>query len=343
MPQPAGAGKSGAHLGDFFQKLAARIRPAGTAPTGAALCLFGKHPGWDDHMEDIGPQSREMLDFKRMLYVEGVGGNIDAGNWAHLPTGERLAEFNHLLIFSRDDYYILATLSASADGKGRNLYPLVAAVQARGVSLADLGRHIGPLLLEMRSEIQKTASAAGAQSLVRNMQERLGAIGAGLAPGAPRLDRMVTGHQAARLFSADASAAAPRVLYAVQRAVEAVGHDPATARTETVRVPLESQQPWFAARIWCALIRSMLGSAGSVMVAEYRPPDGATGSTLGFVDLIIGNPGQTALFCLRAGLNRIPLASDIPYSLDAPFVKRVADYLTACRSAGDGSAPAFFQ
>lgn len=341
MPLPAGAGKSGAHLGDFFQKLAARIRPAGTAPTGAALCLFGKHPGWDDHMEDIGPQSREMLDFKRMLYVEGVGGNIDAGNWAHLPAPERLAEFNHLLMFSRDDYYILATLTASADGKGRNLYPLVAAVQARGVSLADLGRHIGPLLLEMRPEIQKTASAAGAQGLVRSAQERLNAVSAGLSPGSPRLDRVVTGHQAARLFSADSLTAAPRVLYAVQRAVEAVGHDPANARTETVRVPLESQQPWFAARIWCALIRSILGPAGCVTVAEYRPPGGTTDSTVGFVDLIIGNLGQPALFCLRAGLERIPLASNIPYTLDVSFLKRVTDYLAACRSAGDGAAPAF--
>ena len=335
------AGRSGEDLGAFFQKLTSRIRPAGSAQPSLDLCLFGKHPGWDDHMEDIGRQSRELLDFKRMLYVEGVGGNIDSGNWAHLPESERLARFNHLLIATRDDYCIMATLTASADGKGRNLYPIVAAVQARRLNLADLGRLVGPLLLDMREAVQKTSAAAEAQSIVSGYQGHLDALLPNLSPADARSNRLLTGHQAERLFSSDTAAA--RVIYALQRAVESIGHDASSARTETLRAPLDSQQPWFAARLWCALARSLVGPDKAVTAVEYRHETGITAAAIpsGFVDLIIGNPGSAALFGLRAGAARIPLVSDIPFELDESFKTQIRQYLAACRTAGDNLAPAF--
>ena len=62
-------------MGQFFQKFAARIISGPARPPMLAISIFGKHPGWDDHMEDVGHQFPEMLAFKRMLYVEGIGGS----------------------------------------------------------------------------------------------------------------------------------------------------------------------------------------------------------------------------------------------------------------------------
>ncbi|HMD54429.1 MAG TPA: hypothetical protein VKJ65_07775, partial [Phycisphaerae bacterium] len=143
-----------------------------------ALCVFGKHPAWDDHMDDIGEQSREMQEFKRLIYVEGIGGNIDSGNWAHLPADQLLPEFNHLLIFNRDNYYFWATLSTSKDGKGRSLYPLVVALQSRGFSPADLERHICPLLLELRESLQNTDSADEVRARVSATQQKIQTVSA---------------------------------------------------------------------------------------------------------------------------------------------------------------------
>lgn len=288
-------------------------------------------------MEDIGRQSREMLDFKRLVYVEGVGGNIDSGNWAHLPETERLDCFNHLLVAVREDYCIMATLTASADGKGRNLYPIIAAVQARRLKLADMGGHVGPLLLEMREAVRNTHSAQEAHRIVSEYQATLDALVANIAPTDGGSDRQVTGRQVERLFPSDAVAAA-RTIYALQRAVESVRHDPSNTRTETLRAPLDSQQPWFAARIWCALARLLAGPEKAAMALEYRHHASNTG---GFVDLIIGNPAPAALFGLRAGTARIPLVSDIPFELDASFQSQAAQYLAGCRAAGDNPAPPF--
>jgi hypothetical protein len=41
-----------------------------------------------------------------------------------------------------------------------------------------------------------------------------------------------------------------------------------------------------------------------------------------FVDLIVGEPTPTQLFCVRASAHKIPLTSEIPYNLDAEFISR---------------------
>ena len=41
-----------------------------------------------------------------------------------------------------------------------------------------------------------------------------------------------------------------------------------------------------------------------------------------FIDLIVGEPTPTQLFCVRASTRKIPLTTDIPYNLDAEFISR---------------------
>ena len=190
-------------MGPFFQKFAARILSGPARPPLLAVSIFGKHPGWDDHMEDVGHQFPDMLAFKRMIYVEGIGGNIDSGSWAHLPDAQRLAEFNHLLIYSFEDYYILASIAASRDGKGRSLYPLITAVEARGYSLADIVEHVGPLILKLRDNVLATSSATAVQSAVQAAQKSLDQLTGILQPHAIKADRLVTGSQMLQVLTAE--------------------------------------------------------------------------------------------------------------------------------------------
>jgi len=41
-----------------------------------------------------------------------------------------------------------------------------------------------------------------------------------------------------------------------------------------------------------------------------------------FIDLIVGEPTPTQLFCVRASAHKIPLTTEIPYNLDAEFISR---------------------
>jgi hypothetical protein len=309
-----------------------------------ALCVFGKHPAWDDHMDDIGEQSREMQEFKRIIYVEGIGGNIDSGNWARLSADQQFSEFNHLLVYSRDSDYFWATLSASTDGKGRSLYPLVVALQSRGLNPADVEREICPLLLELRDSLQNTDSADEVRTKVSATQQKIQTIAAKqLTPVNTKANHSMTGSQVAALFANEEPVAASRIFYATQRVINAISHDPADAPTESLRLPLNDQQKWFSARMWCSLIHSMLGETYPVCAIEYRSKKDKTENRKDFVDLIIGEPKPAALFCLHAGLAKMPLVSDIPFELDPQFLQQVRDYLAACRAAGDKPAPSFLR
>ena len=55
------------------------------------VAAFGKHPGWDDHIEEIGLDSDLLVKAKRLLYTEGIAGNIDSGAWEKLEPEKRQA------------------------------------------------------------------------------------------------------------------------------------------------------------------------------------------------------------------------------------------------------------
>jgi hypothetical protein len=89
------------------------------------LGAFGKHPGWDDHIDDIGLETESLLLAKQILYVDGIGGQISSGEWERLDSAQRLTEFKHVFLWKRGDAFLIGRISASRDGKNRTQYPLV--------------------------------------------------------------------------------------------------------------------------------------------------------------------------------------------------------------------------
>jgi hypothetical protein len=64
------------------------------------VAAFGKHPGWDDHIEEIGLDSALLVNAKRVLYTECIGGNIYSGVWEKLEPEKQLP-FGHTFFWAR--------------------------------------------------------------------------------------------------------------------------------------------------------------------------------------------------------------------------------------------------
>src|ERR1700720_3197988 len=77
------------------------------------LAAFGKHVGWDDHMTGIGIETDFLARVKQVLYVGGIGGQIDAGAWEKLDFEKRDEGFDHTFLWLTPGHAILGRLWSS--------------------------------------------------------------------------------------------------------------------------------------------------------------------------------------------------------------------------------------
>jgi hypothetical protein len=99
--------------------------------------IFGKHPGWDDHIEDLPLPTSSMAMAKQLLYVQGIGSQISSGAWTRLTPETRLANFNHAFLWLRGSQFLVGRMWGSSDGKKRAHFPMVALFH--GIALAPAG------------------------------------------------------------------------------------------------------------------------------------------------------------------------------------------------------------
>ena len=104
--------------------------------------VFGKHPAWDDHIDDIGLSTETLVLTKQLLYSEGIATQLASGAWDQIEKSGNAMEFDHRFVWGRDQQAIVGAIWASADRKGRTRFPLVICMQAA----LDGPRAIGLLL-----------------------------------------------------------------------------------------------------------------------------------------------------------------------------------------------------
>ena len=181
---------------DFFKTfLHQDILDLGRSPLPVVrLAAFGKHPAWNDHMEDINLDTLALLEAKRYLYLQGISGQIDTGAWDPPPpratqdaglrtqnSGQgtrdappasgipqsafRIPHFNHWLLWHRPGEILLGRLLASTDGKGRARYPLVILAHIINLPLAPALDTLAPLI----DEAARAARAATTPDAVRRV------------------------------------------------------------------------------------------------------------------------------------------------------------------------------
>ena len=68
----------------------------------AQLAGFGKHPAWDDHIDDLGLTTETLVITRRILYSEGIASQLASGAWNRLEGTENAIGFNHRFVWSRE-------------------------------------------------------------------------------------------------------------------------------------------------------------------------------------------------------------------------------------------------
>ncbi len=300
-----------------------------------SLAIFGKHPGWDDHIDDLGLDTPRLVDAKRTLYLDALSGNIDSGAWEKLEPAQLLPAFGHELAWFSPAGLIVGRLWASRDGKGRTKYPMFVVAQCEGIASEGITDLVLPRLAEVERLCSSTLSAADVRRVLDDARAQLREA---IKPAAGEAEPSNV-----RALSAisDAPSLGPgrvglhRILYEIQRelgpprgrgdrkSVSRLSDGPA----QHLRVPACASGTFESARLWAGLLAARSERASQVLVVR---PLGAE-----YCDLIVGGVTASVLFCLRASLKGLPLASDVPYNLDPEFVAQCEAAVEAWR---DGRA-----
>src|SRR5947208_1607751 len=95
------------------------------------LGAFGKHPGWDDYMDDLGLETESLVAARQVLYVDGIGGNLNTGTWDKMEEAARIP-IDHRFVWVRENQILVGKMWDSRDGKGRARYPMVVCAHCAG-------------------------------------------------------------------------------------------------------------------------------------------------------------------------------------------------------------------
>ena len=286
------------------------------------LGAFGKHPGWDDHIDDLGLESPQLINAKRIFYVQGMSGNIDSGAWDHLSEEDQLKQFHHVFAWRLGDDLIVGRLWSSSDGKGRKRYPMIVAAHCGGLPMQWAFARILPMLEKIEGQCLAATTASSVRSIIDRSREELRGMIAGANGGRDGSDSSLP-NPLATLATRPEMGAELRgllaILYQVER--ELAAFRPHTRNDRSIqiaprhlRVPACGDTPEEAMLLWLRFMLSQLDPSTPLCVIDPLHEQ--------FVDLIVGEPTPTQLFCVRASAHKIPLTTEIPYNLDAEFISR---------------------
>lgn len=307
----------------------------------AHACAFGKHPAWDDHIEDIGLDHDRLVWIKRVLYAEGIAGNIDSGAWEKIEDPKRLPAFNHRFYWRAPEGLIVGRIWSSRDGKGRTKYPMVACAWVEGVPDAWAVEQISSRLERFEDTVKQTDNSELVKLAVGQLQREL-STAAAVVLGAPGSENAALMARLVESPAMDASGQKGlgllRVVYEIERELAAFKSgttssflrkgDVAAPKAQHLRVPTAlatSDGPAAGPRAWLAVMDQELGRNVPVLVLE---PIGEN-----FLDIIVGEPGPSMFFCTRASALGLASTTEVPYSLDQAFIDRANNKIQAWKDA----------
>ena len=163
-------------------------KQTGGNDTEVYLGAFGKHVGWNDHIDDPGLETQRLVDFKTLVYIEGIAPNIEAGKWDKLEPDARIEGFAHVLLMRSRGDLLIARIWSSRDGKGRDKYPMCVAAQLHGASLEWA---LATVLPELESVQQRCEQATTAEQVISILDSARGTLRA-------RLESIATCHAGQR-------------------------------------------------------------------------------------------------------------------------------------------------
>ena len=297
------------------------------------LGAFGKHPGWDDHVEDLGLETSSLGEAKKLFFVQGIGGEIDAGAWEKLDDSQRLAAFKHVFLWQRPGQYLAGRLWSSSDGKGRTRYPMIVCAHCAGVSLTWVLDQVLPRLEQIEQACVTTKSAADVRSILDRFRKDLRSAASGQTTelNPPSLDTAFISRFASRPELGPQQEGWMRILYAVQSQFGAFARGKfnpksvsSNIRPQQIRVPRAADSVAKGILQWSAFFLTQVDPQTPMLFSVPLEEQ--------WIDVTVGEPASQELFCLRASPKSVPLASEVPYTLADDFREHAGKLLVALQA-----------
>ena len=301
----------------FFKKFLRENEGIFSRKTKPAIYLgaYGKHPGWDDHIDDIGLDTESLLLAKQVLYVDGIGGQIDSGEWDKLNENQRLSEFKHVILWKRGNAFLLGRIWSSRDGKNRTKYPMIACTHCVGVPLPWSLTNVLPALEEVERLCKSTSSAEEVRDIIgRTLAALRDSLRSASAPQSngkdvALMDQLGLADQPEKLF---------RITYHV---CTHLGHFFQNANREAVSETTSGQvrQPAASGLVpqtlgfWTHFLESQFGTGVPILLA--LPVERQ------WLDATAGEPTDRDFYSLRVTPEVLAIASEVPYDIDDEFRK----------------------
>lgn len=301
------------------------------SPPEIAVIVFGKHPAWNDHIPELGPEPARLVHFKQALY-EGITGNVDNGQWEKLDREGQLRPWGHSFLLSGGGEPVAARCWYSRDGKGRDRYPMIAAALCGGMPLEWACREAFPILQSLQTQCEAATSADAVRAASQDAAGRL----RGRLPARVEANGDAVARLASRPEFDPRRTGMLRVIYHLSRDYPPAGKASQSRHPEprpvALRVPTCEQAAPAAAELWSRFLALWLGE--SVERLCIVPDD------VQWLDAIVGPTDVSQLFCLRAPLPVVPFTSEIPYSLDPRFVEQAGNWIDSRITPVSNPAPA---
>jgi hypothetical protein len=251
---------------------------------------FGKHPAWDDHLDDIGLATETLVQAKRLLYSEGIATQLASGVWDQIEKSGQAIDFDHRFVWSRAEQTIVGAIWASADRKGRTRFPMVACIQAGFDGLRAIGLLLAPL-----ERLGALCREAKTQETIRDtFDQTYRELNGALFPVA--VDNLPSE------TSDPGENSVLRDLITVSAGLRSRRSGPSgeTGKTGEARFRLTTISSRVKENLsfWSGYLARRTGSSLPYMIIA------ASGRT--WIDLIVGEPGPGDFFCLRADENALP-------------------------------------
>lgn len=306
----------------WFGKLVSRRREAAIvrAIAQVRLVAFGKHPAWDDHIDDIGLDTEVPVTAKRLLYVRGIGENIDAGAWADLEQEGSAVPFGHNFVWCHQGHTLAGRLWSSRDGRDRSSYPMIVGAYLQALSPIWVCERLLPAFTQLETQCMEADTRAQVHACLDAWQHQVAKLELpervnDSAPSQPT----ALANLAAYTEFAPRAEGLVRIFYHICRELGCQPNDAEIVpeRPVLVRVPLDRRQSFTQLQMWTSFLSSWLHP--DTIFALFLPDN------RNWADLYIGDPAPNQIFALRAPPTAVPVTSTIPYNIPLDFARTVRE------------------
>jgi len=289
---------------------------------GITLAVYGKHPGWDDHIADFATETESLTLGKEKLYEEGIAGQINSGDWEELRKMEGAPEFKHHFVWKRGDAFLMGRMWASRDGKNRGKYPMIVCVHCMNLPFGWARKRVWKALEAFEAGCKATDSAARVKELVAatlaDLKRSVAAYAAEVAQSSQTADaELDSSGFAGALGGSIGPEGVLRILYSFESHLTPylprAGALPENGlRACQIRLPTAGQGE-AALAFWLHYLEQHLNKEAPILL--WMPADET------WLDATVGEPASREFYILLAPPEVLPVASDVPYQIPDDFRK----------------------